>query len=180
MLRTRTFLWWRDVDGCMRGRVRPPEPPGGLPVVGHTLSFLRDPLGCLERWGWRDVDVVRVRIAGRSICLVTSPAGVRQVLLADAEAYRKASVVRDRLGTLQGGSLVLLEGEAWRERREVLQSVFARERVAAVGSLTTRRATATVEAWPDAVTRWRRRPARASSRLTPVRVISVGCHPSGE
>jgi cytochrome P450 len=126
----------------------PPSPPGRLPVVGHTLSFLRDPLGALERWGRRDEDVVQVGIAGRRVCLVTSPAGVREVLLSDAEDYRKAEIVRERLGTLQGGSLVLLEGEAWRERRALLQSGFARERVAAVGSETTRRATAMVEAWP--------------------------------
>jgi cytochrome P450 len=88
----------------------PPSPPGRLPVVGHTLSFLRDPLGALERWGRRDEDVVQVGIAGRRVCLVTSPAGVREVLLSDAEDYRKAEIVRERLGTLQGGSLVLLEG----------------------------------------------------------------------
>jgi cytochrome P450 len=126
----------------------PPSPPGRLPVVGHTLSFLRNPLACLERWGRRDEDLVRVGIAGRRVCLVTRPAGVREVLLDDADDYRKAEIVRERLGTLQGGSLVLLEGEAWRERRRTLQSGFGPGPVAAVGSLTTRRATATVEAWP--------------------------------
>ena len=91
----------------------PPLPPGRLPVVGHTLSFLRSPLDALERWGRRDEDVVR-----------------------------------ERLGTLQGGSLVLLEGEAWRERREMLQPGFGPEPVAAIESVTTRRATAAVEGWP--------------------------------
>jgi cytochrome P450 len=126
----------------------PPSPSGRLPVIGHTLSFLRDPLGALERWGQGDDDVVRVRIAGRTICLVASPAGAREVLLSKSEAYRKAEVVRERLGTLQGGSLVLLEGEAWRERREKLQPGFGPEPVAAAGAMTARRATATVEAWP--------------------------------
>jgi cytochrome P450 len=127
----------------------PPSPSGRLPVIGHTLSFLRGPLDALERWGHGDDDVVRVRVAGRAICVVTNPAGVREVLLSDAEAYQKAEVVRERLGTLQGGSLVLLEGEAWRERRKLLRSGFGPEPVAAVGSVTTRRAIATVEPWPS-------------------------------
>jgi cytochrome P450 len=71
------------------------------------------------------------------------------VLATDADAYRKADIVRERLGTLQGGSLVLLEGEAWRERRRTLRSGFTADRVATAGELTTRYATETVASWPD-------------------------------
>lgn len=127
---------------------RPPTAPGASPVVGHSLAFLRDPLDSLERWGRTDEPVVRLRIAGHSVCLVTDPDAVQRVLATDAADYRKAEVVRDRLGTLQGGSLVLLEGEAWRERRQLLQSGFTGERVAALGALTTEYATGMVASWP--------------------------------
>lgn len=127
---------------------QPPVAPGGQPLVGHTLSLLREPLAALERWGSTDGDLVRARVAGRDVRLVTAPGAVREVLVTDSDAYRKAEIVRERLGTLQGGSLVLLEGTAWRERRRTLQPAFTRERVAAAGPLTTRYATESVEAWP--------------------------------
>ena len=127
---------------------RPPLAPGDRRIGGHSLAFLRDPLGSLERWGGTDEPVVRLRIAGQTICLVTDPEAVQRVLATDAGDYRKAEVVRERLGTLQGGSLVLFEGEAWRERRQLLQSGFTAEQVAEMGSLTTEYAAEMVASWP--------------------------------
>jgi len=134
----------------MRDRQAPrPRPaPGANPVLGHSLAFLREPLDSLERWGQADADVVRLRVAGRTIYLLTTPELVRTVLATESDSYRKAEVVRERLGTLQGGSLVLLEGEAWRERRNMLRSGMAGDRVAAMGSLTTRYTRDAVESWP--------------------------------
>lgn len=89
-----------------------------------------------------------MRVAGRRIHLATTPAATGSVLAADVDAYRKASVVRERLGTLQGGSLVLLNGDEWRDRRRTLQSGFARNRVDAAGALATESANAMVDDWP--------------------------------
>ena len=127
---------------------RPPVAPGNRPIVGHSLAFLRDPLGSLERWGGTDDAVTRLRIAGRTVCLVTAPEAVQRVLATDAGDYRKAEVVRERLGTLQGGSLVLLEGEEWRERRQLLSSGFSSARVESMGALVGDYATEMVASWP--------------------------------
>jgi len=126
----------------------PPLAPGAQPVAGHTLSFLRDPLASLQRWGHEETPVVRVRVAGRTVCLVTTPTAAKQVLVTDNDEYQKASVVRDRLGTLQGNSLVLLEGEEWRGRREMLQSGFTPSAVTATADVTTSDAHAMVSDWP--------------------------------
>jgi cytochrome P450 len=128
---------------------RPPVVAGDRPVVGHTLAFIRDPLGTLEAWSRADAPVVQARVAGRRPCLVTGPAGARQVLATDSAAFRKAEVVRERLGTLQGGSLVLLEGDAWRERRRTLSAGFTPDRVASVGTETVRATIEAVEQWPN-------------------------------
>lgn len=126
----------------------PPPAPDGLPLIGQTLAFLRAPLSCLERWGQTDDGVVRARIAGQRVCLVTTPEAVQQILVRESERYQKAEIVRDRLGTLQGGSLVLLEGSEWQTRRQTLQSSMAQKRVAAAGSVTTQYATEMVASWP--------------------------------
>lgn len=127
---------------------RPPLAPETKPVAGHTLSFLRAPLASLQRWGEHESPVVRLRVAGRTVCLATTPAAARQVLVGDSDDYQKASVVRDRLGTLQGNSLVLLEGEEWRDRREMLQSGFTPSAVTATAEVTTGDAREMVSDWP--------------------------------
>jgi cytochrome P450 len=129
----------------------PPSPPGGHRVLGQTIPLLRDPLGTLERWGRTEEDLVQGAIAGRQFCLVTSPDVTKQVLANDIESYRKADIVRENLGTLQGGSLVLLEGEAWRDRRQLLQGGLGGRGMRAAGSLTTRYATEAVEEWPTTI-----------------------------
>jgi cytochrome P450 len=134
----------------MPGARRPPAAPGGRPLVGHTLSFLREPLGALTRWGHTDDDVSGVRIAGRQFCLVSDPELTRQVL-AGGDDYRKAEIVRDRLGTLQGGSLVLLEGDEWRERRALLGDGFTGSQIAGADQVTVERTVANVEQWPTEI-----------------------------
>ena len=130
---------------------QPPTAPGGHPGLGHTVPFLREPLGTLTRVGRAREPVVEVTIAGQQFCLVTEPALVGQALVTDADAYRKAEIVRENLGTLQGGSLVLLEGEQWRERRELLGPSFDRTAVEAAAALTTRYTGDAVADWPTEV-----------------------------
>lgn len=127
---------------------RPPLAPGRQPVAGHTLPFLRAPLASLQEWGRSDHPVVRLQIAGKRVCLATTPQAARQVLATDSDAYQKAEIVRDRLGTLQGNSLVLLEGDQWRDRRTTLQSGFTPAAVRATATVTTRNTRELVTAWP--------------------------------
>jgi len=129
----------------------PPTAPGGQAVLGHTVPFLRDPLRTLGQVGRDTESVAVVTIAGQQFCLVSEPSLVKDVLVTDASEYRKAEIVRENLDTLQGGSLVLLEGEQWRERRGVLQAGFVGESVTAAGSLTTRYATDAVADWPTEI-----------------------------
>ncbi len=129
----------------------PPAPSGGHPLLGQTLPFLSDPLGSLRRWGRADEDVLQARVGGRTFCLVSAPGPTERVLTTDADAYRKADIVRENLETLQGGSLVLLEGEEWRERRRLLRSGFGDKQARAAGSVTARYAADAVDSWPDEV-----------------------------
>lgn len=81
--------------------------------------------------------------------VVTRAEAAERVLVGDSGDYRKAAAVSDRLGRLEGGSLVLLEGEAWRERRRTLRTAFAGESVGGASTLATEYARETVAAWED-------------------------------
>lgn len=124
-----------------------PPHPSGLPVVGQTVSFLRDPLSCYESWAGID-DVVRVRVGATRYYLVTHPAAIERVLVTDAGTYEKGRVVQNRLESLLGESVFLREGDAWRDRRRTLQPAFERDRLRADGTVMTRWAAETVTAWP--------------------------------
>jgi cytochrome P450 len=130
---------------------RPPAVDGRL-GIDSTRKLLQDPLAALDRWRARPEDVIRVTVAGRQFCLGASPAVAEQVLGTDAGNYRKADIVRENLETLQGDSLVLLEGEQWEQRRQTLEPGFTGPQVQAVGSLTTDCARAAVERWPGPIT----------------------------
>lgn len=131
--------------GTREREARAAETAGRSPLLGHTVPFVRDPLGTLERWADSGDDLVQGEIAGRRFCLGASPGAARRVLATDASAYRKADIVRENLGTLQGERLVLLEGEEWRERRRLLRSGFDRRGARAAGSLATRRTAAAID-----------------------------------
>ncbi|SDJ69350.1 Cytochrome P450 [Halovenus aranensis] len=126
---------------------RPPAAHGRHPVIGHTVSLLRGPLDAIQRWGRTDEDLVRLQIAGQTMVLVTAPDPAKQVLATDSESYQKAELVRDRLGTLQGNSLVLLEGQQWRDRRQTLQPAFRPAEVSATGAVATDHAREMVATW---------------------------------
>lgn len=126
-----------------------PVAPGRKPLVGHTLSLLRSPLDSLETWGSTNDPIVRLDVAGRRILLVTDPGAIREVLVSAADDYRKADIVKERLGTLQSNSLVLLEGQEWEQRRETLQSAFTHGRITSTHSIATRFTRDTVGTWPN-------------------------------
>jgi cytochrome P450 len=132
----------------MADRQRPPQAQDRYPLLGHAPTLIRGPLDALSRWGETNAGLVRLRVAGKQFCLVTAPDAIEQVLATDEDRYRKADLVRDRLGRLQGGSLVLLEGEKWRERRSLLNPAFAKPQVQMAGPLTTTYASEAVEQWP--------------------------------
>ena len=68
--------------------------PGALPLFGHTLSLLYDPLGFLTSLP-NHGDLVRIQIGPFEAIVVCTPELVRQVLLAD-RIFDKAGPVFDR------------------------------------------------------------------------------------
>lgn len=135
----------RAGDDARRG---PPEAPGSYPIVGHTPHLLRAPLVRLKRWGRTDEALLGLRLPRQQFYLVSDPVAVREILVTDDASYRKAEIVRDRLGPLQGGSLVLLEGQEWRERRQTLGRAMTGGPTERAGEITERRAQEMVDTWP--------------------------------
>jgi sterol 14-demethylase len=55
------------------GKKMPPMLPGGLPILGHTLDFVRNTIGLLERARRECGDVAKFRVVGKDMVLLTGP-----------------------------------------------------------------------------------------------------------
>lgn len=104
---------------------RPPSPPG-LPLLGHTLRFARDPLGLYGDVAASCDDVARLRVAGLGeFYALTHPDHVQRALTDDREAFEKTDDFRVAFGE----SVVATGGEQWRRQRDVLEAFFSPGRV---------------------------------------------------
>ena len=104
---------------------RPPSPTG-LPVIGNTLAFARDPFGFVDRAVAEHGDVVDLDVLGTDGPYVLAhPDHVEQALVDDREAFAKT----DDFAAAFGEGLVAVEGDVWRRQREFLQPLFFGEAI---------------------------------------------------
>ncbi|MFJ1759066.1 cytochrome P450 [Amycolatopsis sp. NPDC088138] len=101
--------------------------PGRWPVLGHTVSLLRDPLklfGSLPAYG----DVVTLRLGPLPVHVVTTPELSWQVLATDADKFDKG-LVFDKMRPLFGDGLATSNGELNRRQRRMVMPAFGRARI---------------------------------------------------
>ncbi|OYR58043.1 cytochrome P450, partial [Halorubrum sp. E3] len=98
--------------------VTPPGPIGD-PLFGNGRQFADDPFSfmraCADSYG----DVIRFDLGPRETYLLTNPADVERVLVADADRYRKPQFGDDAMDTLLGDGLLMSEGETWQRQRKL-------------------------------------------------------------
>ncbi|WP_247003557.1 cytochrome P450 [Halosolutus gelatinilyticus] len=120
----------RSPAGESRSDDAPASPPGprGLPVIGNTLSFARDPLDFLDSIGEYG-DIVGYEAFGRDLVAVFDPAVVEAVLVSRNDEFWRGEF-EGEFGDLIGiEGVVFADGECWRRQRRLLQSSFTPDRV---------------------------------------------------
>lgn len=112
-----------------------PAPPvplhPGLPVLGNTLAFLRDPLATLRTLQQRYDRVVHLRIGGRHQYLVMQPEDAKHVLQENHRNYGRSPAF-NVLKIFLGNGLLTSEGDFWRRQRRLAQPAFHRQKLAAL------------------------------------------------
>jgi cytochrome P450 len=124
-----------------------PRPvPGRLPVLGHTVSLLRDPLKLftsLPAYG----EVVELRLGPLPVHVVTTPELAWQGLATDAGKFDKG-LVFDKMRPLFGDGLATSNGELNRRQRRLVMPAFGRTRIAGYAENTmTKLAEELVDSW---------------------------------
>ncbi len=110
---------------------RPVPVHPGLPIVGNTVEYLRDPLAFLRRLlsAYGHERVVRINVGRRITHLVLKPEETKQVLQENNRNYGRGksfAILREFLGD----GLLTSEGDFWRRQRRLAQPAFHRQKLA--------------------------------------------------
>lgn len=111
------------------GRPVPLTP--GLPLIGNTLAFIRDPLTLLLRLQREQQRIMHLRIGGRHQYLVFSPEDSKHILQENHRNYGR-SLAFQVLKIFLGNGLLTSDGDYWRRQRRLTQPAFHRQKLAAL------------------------------------------------
>ncbi|WP_103349220.1 cytochrome P450 [Amycolatopsis sp. CA-128772] len=135
-----------------------PRPaPGRVPLLGHTVPLLRDPLKFFTSLPTHG-EVVEIRLGPLPVHVVTTPELAWRVLATEADKFDKG-LVFDKMRPLFGDGLATSNGELNRRRRRLVMPAFGRARIAGYAEHTmTKLAAELVDSWqPGEVVQFDRR-----------------------
>ncbi|HEU5157042.1 MAG TPA: cytochrome P450 [Streptosporangiaceae bacterium] len=131
----------------MRTEPRPARAPGALPLVGHVLPLMRDPLGFVRSLPAHG-DLVEVRLGPVRTLVVCTPELTRQVLL-DDRTFDKGGPVFGRFREIAGNGLVSCPHADHRRQRRLLQPAFRRTRLPGYATVMAEQFAEGVGSWRD-------------------------------
>jgi cytochrome P450 len=117
-------------------------------LIGNLLDYARDPLDFMVRCSRDYGDIVRLRMAGLPLYLLSHPDHAEYVLVKNNRNFIKSRYFRRELSFL-GQGLLTGEGELWRRQRRLAQPAFHRRRVGAYGEAMVSHAERMLATWRD-------------------------------
>src|SRR5216684_5887366 len=140
---------WRIVR--YMSSIETPRPPGhdGLPFVGETLSFARNPFRFIEERLALHGRIFRTHVLGRKTAVVAGPEAVGKFI--DANVIIREGAMPPHVQELFGGrSLPLLDGEVHSVRKKLVNQAFNRAAITAYVPIIQQTVERYVRAWPPA------------------------------
>ncbi|GHO81015.1 hypothetical protein KSD_87860 [Ktedonobacter sp. SOSP1-85] len=112
----------------------PPGPPWPT-AAWNTVRFARQTLSFLQELRERYGDLVTLPTVLGPWTLVFHPDGVRHVVQENHFNYRKGGISNQALRLTLGNGLLTNNGDSWLHQRRLIQPVFHRKQIAAIGQL---------------------------------------------
>ncbi|MBX9399325.1 cytochrome P450 [Streptomyces sp. TRM72054] len=122
-----------------------PAAPGALPLLGHALPLLSDPLSFLMSLPAHG-DLVRIGIGTRQAIVVCDPGLTRQVLL-DGRTFDKGGPFLDAAKEVGGNGLVTCLHDQHSRQRRLVQPAFHPMRLAGYSPAMTEQIISVTETW---------------------------------
>eukprot|EP01035_Chromulina_nebulosa_P051168 gene51168-69644_t len=114
----------------------------------------RDLLGTLGDWQQRYGDMVHLRIWPEHQVVVTDPALVRELLVANHGSLIRWERGMSVFSQVHGHSVLVSEGAAWRDKRHALQPAFSPKSVQSFVPTIAETAEQALRSWPRSDTDW--------------------------
>ena len=128
--------------------------PRGWPLLGSLPDLARDPPGFWIDLATRYGSVATFRSGVETCHLVSDPTLVGHIFQHDTHRYYKGKHTQ-RLASVLGEGLALLNGEPWRQRRQLLQPAFDRRPVLRWLDIVTAAWESQIPIWDEAAVRGR-------------------------
>lgn len=100
----------------------------GLPVLGHTFSFYKDPFEWARKQYPKYGPVIRLRLMGSADAIVAlGPELMERIYLDPGRDFSSKMGFMSRLATFFGNSVIMEDFEHHRHQRRILQTAFKNE-----------------------------------------------------
>ena len=107
-----------------------PPGPRGEPLFGSGRQYSADPLRFVEDVERAYNGIAAFDMGPMETYFVAEPSAIEQILVSDADSYRKPEFQSDTLGDLLGDGLLLSEGDTWQKQRQLANPAFTMGRLA--------------------------------------------------
>ena len=120
----------QEKDKPMQHTATLPAGPKGLPVVGNTLQFQRDPLIFMRRTQQQFGNMARLRLGNDTVVACFRPEHVRYFLMEHPRNFIKPYFGNGaNLKAFLGDGLLTSDGDFHRQQRRMVQPAFHKKRV---------------------------------------------------
>lgn len=125
-----------------------PAGPTGVPFLGNSLSFARDPLGFLGGVAHRFGDIAFFKLGDVPVYLVSRPDYIWDVLVTQRAKF-EISTMRRRLEPVLGTGMLTSRGDLHARQRRLMQPVFRKSRIDSYAEIMSEYAERTCAHWRD-------------------------------
>ena len=125
-----------------------PLPPGdtGLPLLGETLSMLKNGFGFVEAGARKHGPIFQTSVFGRKTAVISGPNA--SGLFIDSSRVQRSGAMPPHIETLFAGrSLPLLDGDEHRDRKRLVMAAFTREALASYLPIMQRLVSESIAQW---------------------------------
>lgn len=103
-----------------------PPGPKGLPLIGVSFRFARDPVMMLSNVAREYGDIVKLPLGFQMRIFINHPDWITQVLVVQHAKFHKSLLTKRLLGNMLGQGLLTSEDDFWRRQRRLAQPAFRR------------------------------------------------------